>query len=466
MKTHRFSKRIAFNFMASTAILIILIFLSIYLVVFRTVYRHLDNDLEAEYHEISHSIVMLDDKIIFANKAEWEEAEHAEIEVNPTFIQVTDTLGQVIKRSPNLRKTSLSVIKSEDTKAFFNARLSGGWVRQLQVELTNEKDRQSGYISIAIPLDESQMVLKNLLIILLALFPVILFILYFVSRFIAQKSISPVIVLTDSSEKISRENLNERIPLPARKDELYVLTSSINSLLDRVEQTLMREKQFSSDASHELRTPLSVLKGTLELMLRKPRDPEYYIEKTGTCLNEVNRMAVLVDQLLLLARYGKKNTPTASTPVNLSELADKVISRHVQIINEKGISIFLDIEKNIVVRTDAFMLEQIIENIFTNALKYSFSNSTIGILVSKQEQKIVLTIKDEGIGMTEDEVRQIFNRFFRADESRNAQTKGVGLGLAIAKRFADILDLKIDVKSQARVGSVFSLIFPFTPPFQ
>jgi signal transduction histidine kinase len=459
MKTHSFSKRIALNFMATTAILIILIFSSIYLVVFRTVYKHLNDDLEAEYLEISHNIVILDNQLIFANETEWNEPEHAQIEVNPTFIQVTDTTGQIIKRSSNLRTSSLPVLKNEAQETFFDTKLSGSGVRQLQVVLKDENNRKAGFISIAIPLDESQMVLKNLFTILLSLFPIVLLVLYFTSRFIAQKSISPVGLLTDSASKISRENLNERLPLPARKDELYILTGTINKLLDRIEQTLIREKQFSSDASHELRTPLSVLKGTLDLMLRKPREPEYYIEKSGTCLAEVNRMAVLVDQLLLLARYSNKSNSKKETVVNLYELIDQVINRHVQTIETKDISIFRDIDKNLMVRTDVFMLEQIVENIFSNALKYSYSDSTVGMIAFRKDGEIRLTIKDEGIGMNEDELQYIFNRFFRADESRSSQTKGFGLGLAIAKGFADILSLKINVKSCPGAGSSFTIIF-------
>ncbi|HKK41180.1 MAG TPA: HAMP domain-containing sensor histidine kinase [Bacteroidales bacterium] len=459
MRELSYSKRIAFNFMFATALLVIVIYLSISLVVFRTVYSHLNDDLYAEYEEIKNSIVIIDGKIIFANPAEWTENEHGQIEVNPTFIQVSDSSGKVIRRSSNLFGTSLELVKNRRKKDFFNTRLSSGMVRQLQMTLNDELNNKAGYISVAIPLDESRMVLKNLFITLVISFPVVLLFLYFITRIIAQKSIAPVKALTHTAEKITRENLTERIDLPENKDELFLLTATINRLLDRIEETIIREKQFSSDASHELRTPLSVLKGTLELMNRKPRDPAYYVEKTNTCIYEVNRMSVLVDQLLLLARYEKAIDPSQLTRVSPGDIINKIIARHASSIDEKSISLFLNIDESLRVLTDEIMVEQIIENLFNNALKYSYPNSTIGIFSTRVAQDVLLTVKDEGIGMTQKEIALIFNRFFRADESRNNNVRGYGLGLSIAKRFADLLNIEIRVESIPNKGSSFTLVF-------
>lgn len=457
-----FSQRIALNYLLATTVLIISTFLLIYLVVHHTVYSHLDEDLKAEYLEVSNSIVILADEPIFANPAEWDENEHGQIEVNPTFIQVTDTLGKVLKKTPNLQKTSLSILNDKTEETYFNSHLSGQVVRQFQNVLSDEKGLVIGYISVAIPLEESQLVLNNLLVTLLLLFPIVLVVLYFTSKFIAQKQIAPVKLLTNSAEKITQENLNERIPLPVVKDELYTLTTSINKLLDRLEGAVLREKQFSSNASHELRTPLSVLKGTLDLMIRKPRNNEYYIEKSTTCLTEVNRMSEMVDQLLLLARYENANDLVKITTVNLSEIIDAIIARNSAGIEQKSLTLDLQVEKDTTVYSDIFMVEQILENIFSNAVKYSPEESTIYIESSKSTGQVQLIIRDEGIGMNSEELAQIFQRFYRVDESRNATVKGYGLGLSIASRFADLLQIKIEVQSLPQKGSSFKLIFPLS----
>jgi signal transduction histidine kinase len=460
MKAQSYSKRIALNFLTATAILILVIFCSIYLVIYKTVYNSIDEDLETESQEILNSVVIFDDQVIFTNQGEWDENEHAQIEVNPTFIQVSDSLGNILRRSPNLLGKSLDLVKNENRKIFFNTQLPTGQVRQFQMIMTNDLNKKTGYISVAIPLEASLMVLKNLQIILLSAFPFVLFILYIITRFIAQRSIMPVKLLTESAGLIRHENLNERIALPQRKDELYILTGTINSLLDRIEDAMIREKQFSSDASHELRTPLSVLKGTLELMIRKPRDHAYFIEKTGTCLEEVNRMSVLVDQLLLLARYEKEIMVSKLVATSVPVLLNKIIVRSADSIEQKGIILDLNINQNLTVLTDPFMFEQILENIFSNALKYSNANGTINIFSTSTPQTRSVTFQDEGFGMDKEELDQIFNRFYRADQSRSSHVKGYGLGLAIAKRLADLLRIKIVVESQPGKGSAFTLFFP------
>ena len=460
MKKQKFSNRIAFNFMVATAMLISLIFAVIYLVVSKTAESSLEDDLTAEAREISEGLVLTADSIIFADEAEWKEKEHGQVEVNPIFIQVANAAGKVLRRSPNLMGTSLSIDKNQAGNVYFNSSLSGVRIRQFQLPLNNDSGQRAGFVSVAIPLEESHMVLKNLLIVLLTAFPVTLLILYFVTKLIAKKSISPVLVLTERAEKITRENLNERIPFPTVKDELFILTGTINSLLDRMEQTLIREKQFASDASHELRTPLAVMKGTLEMMIRKPRSQEYYLEKAATCQSEVNRMSVLIDQLLLLARYESRSDVARFAKVDLEKLIHRVIARNVNNLEEKNLTLHIKIQPKTDVITDAFMAEQILENIFSNAVKYSLPNQGIEIFSARENGHIQLTVKDEGVGIEQNELSKIFDRFYRVDKSRSAQSKSHGLGLAIAKRFADLLKIKITLESQPGKGSSFSLIFP------
>jgi signal transduction histidine kinase len=458
MKAQGFSNRIAIYFMGATAILILVIFSSIYIVVHQTVYRHLDDNLEAEYNEVYNGIVQFSDQIVFANEAEWTEQEHGQIEVNPTFIQVSDTLGNVIKKTPNLLDKSLTFINSKKPRIVQNSRLSSKSVRQLQVVLKNAQGQKAGYISVALPLEGSLIVLKNLLSVLLIAFPLILIVLYYVTRFITTKSIKPVRVLTKSAEEITRMNLDKRIALPVKKDELYLLTDTINNLLDRIEDTLLREKHFTSNASHELRTPLTSLKGTLELMIRKPHDSAYYVTKASVCLEEVNRMSVMIEQLLLLSRYENTNSNFKLTDVGLEKIIHKVIARYANILEQKDILLELSVDPDLQIKTNDFLFEQIIDNIFSNAIKYNNLNSKIEIHSFEKEGEITLSITDEGVGMDANILSKIFDRFYRADESRSSQIKGYGLGLSLAKKFADLLAIKIEVESQPEKGTTFALI--------
>jgi signal transduction histidine kinase len=168
-------------------------------------------------------------------------------------------------------------------------------------------------------------------------------------------------------------------------------------------------------------------------------------------------MSVLVDQLLLLARYENEQGPSGLTLISPGDLIGNIIARHARVLEQKKITLDLNIPRDLNVLTNPFMAEQILENIFSNAVKYSRENGTVSIFSGNDGR---LTIKDEGIGMNKEELSRIFNRFYRADQSRNSKIKGYGLGLAIAKRFADLLQIVIQAESEPRKGSSFTLVFP------
>lgn len=454
-----FSNRIALYFLSATAMLIAVIFVAIYFVVSGSVYRYLDEDLKAESSELQNGIVTFNDRIIIANLKEWDEGEHNQIEVNPTFVQITDTTGAILKQSPNLVKEKLAIFPVYKTQTYFNIHLGKSSVRQVQTPITIDR-KIIGFLSVAIPLDDSLLVLKNLRMVLMFAFPLVLLILYFIVVFIARKSIDPVYQLTQAAQKITRENLNQRIQLPKYKDEIYTLVNTINSLLDRLEDAVLREKQFTADASHELRTPLSSLKGTLEVLLRKQREPEQYIEKIQYGLSEVNRMTVLVEHLLLLARYEAGAIPVNLKNVQIEEMVHGMAVRLSERLDKNHISLKINIPPEIEIFSDPFMLEQILENLTTNAIKFSNRGDEVEIGYRNDHSQRILWVRDQGIGMTPQQIDQIFERFYRVDESRNFAVKGNGLGMAIVKRFADILKLKISISSQPGNGTVVEVLFP------
>lgn len=454
-----FSNRIALYFLSATAMLIVVIFIAIYFVVSGSVYRFLDEDLKAESLELQNGIVTFNDRIIIANLKEWDEGEHAQIEVNPTFVQITDTTGAILKQSPNLVKEKLVTFPGYKIETYFDTHLNNSSVRQVQTPITID-GKIIGFLSVAIPLDDSLLVLKNLRMVLMFTFPLALLVLYFIVVFIARKSIDPVYQLTHAAQKITQENLNQRIQLPKNKDELYILVNTINSLLDRLEDAVLREKQFTADASHELRTPLSALKGTMEVLLRKQREPEQYIEKIQYGLSEVNRMTVLVEHLLLLARYEASTIPVNLQMIQIEELVHALAGRLSERLDENQISLKINIPVDVEVFSDRFMLEQILENLATNAIKFSNPGGEVEIGFRNDHSQTALLVRDQGIGMTPQQIGQVFERFYRADESRNFAVKGNGLGMAIVKRFADILNLKINISSEPGSGTRVEVAFP------
>ncbi len=286
-----------------------------------------------------------------------------------------------------------------------------------------------------------------------------LFVVFYVTRFVAGKSISPINKVIATAERITKENLDERIDLPVHKDEIYKLTSTINRLLDRLEDAVLREKQFTSDASHELRTPLSIIKGTLEVLIRKPRAVEQYEEKINYCISEVDRMSEIVDQLLLLARYESGKVTPVITKIDIHEMLKAVLARLSFLIEEKKIIVNYTAGKAAVILADYSMLQIILENLISNSIKYSPVGQQIDIMLKNIGGNIAIEIKDHGIGIQQEHISKIFDRFYRADSSRNSEISGNGLGLTIVKRLADLQNLSLSVNSVPSKGTSFQIIF-------
>jgi signal transduction histidine kinase len=232
----------------------------------------LDKDLSFEAEKHTHEVNFIGDSIEFVNLKEWEEHEHREIQVNPVFIQLIDAKGAILNKSPNLKNAELQ-FNSSHIDYHFNTHLNNRHIRQIQVPI-KDNGNVKGYILAAMSSESSISVLYTLKSILIISYLVVLLCLYFVSRFLAGRSIKPVSQMTQTINRITNNNLQERVSLPYNKDELYDLANGFNNLLTRIENALIREKQFTSDASHEIRTPLAVLKGTLEVLIRKPREQQ------------------------------------------------------------------------------------------------------------------------------------------------------------------------------------------------
>ena len=282
---------------------------------------------------------------------------------------------------------------------------------------------------------------------------------FFVARFIAGRSIKPINEIIDTSNRITKDNLTSRIPLPHNKDELYVLSDTINQLLDRIEKTIEREKSFTSYASHEFRTPLAVLKGTLEVLIRKPRQQEEYEEKVNYCIKEVDRLNHLVDELLILTRYENLKQSLKWENTDIKMIVDESLKYLERNMQQKNMRILTNISStDIPFRTDIYLLSTIIHNILSNAIKYSHRDSEIDINVQAEDNTILLEIADKGIGISEEDLEKVFDKFYRSTD--HADIKGFGLGLPIVKRYFSLLNIKIQINSKEGVGTTVKLQIP------
>ena len=451
--------RIALYNLISTALLILVVFAVIYRIVSFSVNSDINKDLEIEIN--LHTEYVSNQKVFsgLVDRLEWNESEHREIIINPVFVQAFDVHGNSVEKSPNLKGENLKLQKDRISKDYKDTYVTGIAIRQVQAPLLF-KGQLKGYVIIAMSVEQPVMVLDNLLLVLLVAYPIVLLVLTFITRIVAGQAIKPALDIIATTQNITDNNFDQRIRLPKNKDELYVLSSAINGLLDRIENAIAREKQFTSDASHELRTPLAVLKGTMEVLIRKPRTAEEYNEKIRYCIDEVNRLNEMVDQLLLMARFEDQQMAVAYQKVILDEVILQALERYSPKIEAKCLQVIFDFKEHFEVTSDAGMTSLIIENILSNAIKYSTANEVVNISLVKQNNTTVCLIQDNGIGIAAKDMDKIYGQFYRSEALNHSDVKGTGLGLSIVKRLCTILNIGLDVQSVKEVGTKVSLVFP------
>ncbi|HNG91077.1 MAG TPA: HAMP domain-containing protein, partial [Saprospiraceae bacterium] len=241
----------------AVALLLALAFGVIYVVVRESSYSHLDEDISAEYEEALNNLDWADDSLVVRHMPEWEEAEHQQIEVNPTFVQVVDRKGMLRFKSANLRQARFLYRADASSPVFFNDTINSKWLRLGQFPLLNDAGRPLGYVTIGISGDEAHAVLTRLRWTLGLSFAAVVLILFGVLWYAASVAIYPIRRLIAGTEALDEKDLQARLTVPTQVHETEQLAQAMNALLDRLELNMRQQKQFVADVSHELRTPLT-----------------------------------------------------------------------------------------------------------------------------------------------------------------------------------------------------------------
>lgn len=305
--------------------------------------------------------------------------------------------------------------------------------------------------------------LRELIVVFLILFPLAMIAAGGAGFLMASKALKPIQQISQQTEKISADNLKERLHVANPDDELGMLTRVINSLLSRLERSFEELKRFTSDASHELRTPLQALKSLGEVALQKEQQAPYYREVISNMLEETDRMTGLTQSLLTLSRADAGNYKLQKTTTSLRDLIEEVRNLLEILAEEKGQKISLKADSRIDVEVDPIIFRQAIMNLVDNAIKYSPPKSEISIsLLRGINGDAIIEVRDQGPGISMEHQSRVFDRFYRVDKSRSRELGGSGLGLSIAKWAVEAHEGRIELESTSERGSTFRIVLPQT----
>ena len=279
-------------------------------------------------------------------------------------------------------------------------------------------------------------------------------------RYRLNKSVlKPIEDMTDAAAKLSANNLSDRINIEGTKKELKDLATVINGMLDRIEHSYNSQKQFVSDASHELRTPIAVIQGYASMLERWGKTDKAVLDEGIEAISqETASMKELVERLLFLARHDKKTLMLEMEDFDPAEVMSAV-HRDAKLLSSTH-EFALEPLAHCMIRADKSMMKQLIRILVDNAIKYTPSGGKITLSVRVKDRQCILSVADTGPGISAAELPRIFDRFYRSDKARKAESGGHGLGLSIARIIVVAHGGKINVRSKEGVGTTFSVILP------
>ena len=390
--------------------------------------------------------------------------------INDRFVRITQRDGAVLYLSsaPTSRSFDPAVIPPpqwpHDTESSRQVSVVGGRKLLLTAHVLHLPDATAFLVETGAPMDEVQAGLRKWLLYLSVMLPVVLGIALGGGFILVKRALLPVDRITASAERISSQNLSERLPLAQTGDELERLSVALNRMIDRLDASFRYSRRFVADASHELRTPLAVLQGELETLLRQPQFTSDWHDRVGSALEEVDRLTHIVEGLFAISRLDAGEAAAEWVPLDLAQLSAATVEQMSLLAEDKSIKISCYSSPGVWVQGDRARLKQVIVNLLDNAIKYTPQSGHIQLKVAAQNSHAVLEVADDGIGIPADALSRVFERFFRVDQARSREQGGAGLGLSIVKSICTAHHGKVEAQSAPGKGSVFRVELPIVAP--
>jgi heavy metal sensor kinase len=277
---------------------------------------------------------------------------------------------------------------------------------------------------------------------------------------LARQALAPVDRIIRTAERISSRNLSQRLPVPDTGDELHRLSIALNHMIRRLDDAFQHSQRFLADASHELRTPLTIMQAGLEAMTERANTKLDVHEIASCTLEETERLRKIVEGLFALSRLDAGEALEKSAPFDLGELTATTADQMCLLAEDKEIAIRCHSDQKVIVEGDRARLKQVVVNLLDNAIKYTPEGGRIDVQVSARNGRAVLEVCDNGIGIPEESLTSVFERFYRVDRARSRELGGAGLGLSIVKSIATAHLGRVEVRSKEGEGSTFTVELP------
>ncbi len=411
--------------------------------------RELDRSLHAEFERVEDLLAAFPDGSIRMG-GHGEEAEGG------SFLEVWSTEGSLLYRSEGLGAGGFPPRAGDRPLA--SAVLAGG-TRIRVLSRPHRVGDRTVLVRLGLSEERQRREWSNLLLGLLFGLPVAIGIAGLGGHWLARRALGPLDRMAKHAERVTAENLGERLPVENPEDELGHLARVFNLSLARIEESFAQLRRFTADASHELRTPLTAIRTVGEVALQDPQNPDRYREAIGSMLEEVDRLSRLVGSLLVLSR-ADASPALHRQELRLIDLVKDSASLLEVLADEKGQRIDVHGDPALTAEVDGLILRQALINLLDNAIKHSPRGASVLIDVRGGAGDAIIEVADRGPGIPEVHRSRVFERFYRIDTARSRDEGGAGLGLAIALWAVQAHGGRIELQSEEGSGSTFRILLP------
>ena len=309
-----------------------------------------------------------------------------------------------------------------------------------------------------VPVDLLQ---RNKLLYILIPIPITLLFGYFIGRVIVVRILRPIKEITDTANNITHEDLSLRVKAENIDEELRSLIQAFNDMVSRLGESFEYITDSSSYIAHELKTPIAIIRGESEFALKKERDKEEYKRVISVSLEETKRMLKIIEDLLLLTKMNYQPDVLKFEQIELTQFIGIIYEQAKILASSKNIIVNIDIPQEAgTINADELHLRRLFLNLIDNAIKFTPASGSISISLEYENQKAIVSIIDTGIGIEEENLPKLFDKFFRIDGTVKDAAPSSGLGLSIAQSIAELHGGEISVTSRAGQGSNFTVSIP------
>jgi heavy metal sensor kinase len=376
--------------------------------------------------------------------------------------QVFDGHGQMIAQSDGLARHGVSPRPPEPIG--YEIRYGDGGPGDFPLRIAWQQVTirgQSLIIGVADPQKKYDGLRSAFSSVLLLSLPVILALATVVGLWLGRRALRPVARVMDDARAIGESSLSARLAVPKSRDELQQLAETLNEMLDRIEQSFIRTRQFTADASHELRAPMTLIYTAAQFSLRRERSREELVDSMQKILRESKRTTELIDDLLTLARGDAGREHPELVAMDAEPLVREVAQQATSMAAAKHVHVELRLESpTLRVNANEPHLRRLLLILADNAVKFTPVDGWVAIAASENATDVTISVADTGIGISPIDLPHVFERFWRADRVRSREAGGTGLGLSIARQIADHHAAQLEVQSEVGRGSVFTLRLP------